>query len=85
MKYSDTMNCVVSHKQIYRKSAFGGEINTTLCGRARKKTSIDGFHNIADSDLKVTCKFCLRIMQRQKGGYGLPPSDESEGIRPTIL
>jgi hypothetical protein len=35
---------------------------TTLCGRMNIK-SLDGM-NIADSDSEVTCKFCLKKMER---------------------
>jgi len=53
----------VLHKQIYRKGPWGGEINTTICGRVRNG---QGDYNIADTDAGVTCHFCLIEMKRIK-------------------
>jgi hypothetical protein len=44
----------VKHQQVYRQGAFGGTLNTTLCGRMRVGT--DGMN----VDGPVTCKLCLR-------------------------
>jgi hypothetical protein len=50
----------VLHKQLYKRNAFGGETNTTLCRRVRNEQD----YNVADSDAEVTCKFCRRILER---------------------
>lgn len=50
----------VLHKQVYRKGTFGGIKNTTLCGRVRNGND----YNVADTDAEVTCKFCLKRMQK---------------------
>ncbi len=49
----------VFHKQLYRQGPWGGEVNTTICGRVRNG---QGDYNTADTDDEVTCKYCLNIM-----------------------
>ncbi len=53
----------VTHKQVYRKGAFGS-VNTTLCGRIAEKLfeENDGM-NIGD---EITCKLCLKIQADPK-------------------
>lgn len=55
------------HKQIYKESAFGGTLNTTLCGRSNKHSWVvsDG-SNVSDKDEEVTCKFCLKELKKQE-------------------
>jgi len=55
------------HKQIYKEGAFGGTLNTTLCGRSNKYSWLlsDG-SNVSDKDEEVTCKFCLKLMKLKK-------------------
>ena len=55
----------VIHKQIYKEHPEGGTINTTLCGRSDKYSWIysDGI-NCSDKDVEVTCKFCLKLMEK---------------------
>ena len=54
------MKRMVNHKQIYRNGPFGGTINTTLCGRVDNRLP-DGMN----VDTQVTCKFCIKIIERQ--------------------
>lgn len=54
------MNKPVSHFQVYRKNAFGGTTNTTLCGRM---SNAGDDMNVADGEQEVTCKLCLRRMK----------------------
>lgn len=46
----------ITHKQVYINGPFGGEVNTTLCGRV-SEADPDGM-NVGR---KVTCKLCLAI------------------------
>lgn len=49
----------IIHKQVYRKGALGGTVNTTLCGRmANAQWDKNDGMNVSDD---VTCKLCLRI------------------------
>lgn len=50
---------MVIHMQLIRKNAFGGMTNTTLCNRMR--CTFDGM-NLTDKKEKVTCKFCLKLL-----------------------
>lgn len=51
---------MILHKSKNRPNKFGGTNYGTLCGRMNAASS-DGM-NVADSDDKVTCKFCLKRM-----------------------
>lgn len=62
------MATMVQHKDKQRQNAFGGITFTTLCNRMNAG-SRDGM-NIAETDDKVTCKFCLRLMPAQNRGVG---------------
>jgi hypothetical protein len=57
---------VTAHRKVIHKTRqvkrWGGIQFTTVCGRMRETS--DGM-NIADGS-EVTCKFCLRIMKRDK-------------------
>lgn len=55
------MGKLVMHKQIYRNGPFGGTMNTTLCGRLRSGQEM----NVESQESRVTCKFCLRILDQQ--------------------
>lgn len=54
----------VRHHQIYRSTAFGGALNTTLCGRMSGCLA-EGM-NVAVGNEDVTCKFCLAILARKQ-------------------
>jgi len=53
------MSKPVTHKQVYRRNAFGGISNRTVCGRVSERQP-DGM-NIGE---EVTCKFCQRLLAR---------------------
>ena len=55
------MGKLVMHKQVYRPGVFGGTLNTTLCGRLRSGKEM----NVESQDGRVTCKFCLRVLEQQ--------------------
>ena len=57
------MNKPVTHLHVYRKNAFGGTTNTTICGRF--SCAADDLNN-TDKDEEVTCKLCLRRMKYRK-------------------
>ncbi len=48
----------VAHKQLYRPGVLGGTVNTTLCGRVQQGEDM----NVGK---RVTCKLCLRLIERQ--------------------
>lgn len=58
----ETMSKPVMHKQVYRRGPFGGVMNTTLCGRLHSGEEM----NVESQDNRVTCKFCLRVLEMQK-------------------
>lgn len=49
----------VTHLQLYRRNAFGGMTNTTLCNRVRN----GGDYNSSAIEAEVTCKFCLKQLE----------------------
>lgn len=51
---------MVLHKSDNRPNQYGGTNYRTLCGRMNARCD-DGM-NVAETDEKVTCKFCLRRM-----------------------
>lgn len=48
----------VLHLQIFKPGAFGGTVNTTVCGRVRN----GGDYNVADDVDSVTCTYCRRAI-----------------------
>jgi hypothetical protein len=61
------MSRQVTHLQMYRKNAFGGTTNTTLCNRV--SNAGDDYNN-TDKPEEVTCKLCLkRLKYRRAAGY----------------
>ena len=75
----------VIHKQIYRQSCFGGEVNTTLCGREEVKTCKtcnDGCPDTNKTDINalVTCKICKKLLALNlnfKGDFRSKQNDRS--------
>ena len=50
----------VLHKSWIKRGAFGGTTYTTQCRRASNRAA-DPI-NVADDDMGVTCKMCIKIM-----------------------
>ena len=53
---------IVTHLQIYRRGPFGGEVNTTICGRVRNGSD----YNNTQNEAEVTCKFCISTMKAMR-------------------
>jgi hypothetical protein len=49
----------VKHLQVYKPAAFGGVVNTTICGRVRNNQD----YNVADSREDVTCSYCKQLIK----------------------
>ncbi len=65
---------MVSHKQIYQRSALGGVSNTTLCGRVNNwENEKNGGSNVEE---KFTCKFCLKVAETVWGANKVQRSEE---------
>lgn len=54
------------HKDRNRPNRHGGTNYGTLCGRTNRQ-SPDGM-NVAESDDRVSCKFCLKLMANERIG-----------------
>ncbi len=53
----------VTHKQIYKKHPWGGEINSTLCNRVSHADKHGT--NVTINNNEVTCKFCKSMLSEQ--------------------
>jgi hypothetical protein len=73
----------VAHRHIWKPSAMGGTLLTTLCGRVDNSGED---YNTADGDAGVTCSYCRGILDGKRRSPRtryldyIPPQTEGHGL-----